>query len=435
MNLASETSCSRIDAALGDAHAVAFDRAIAMRRQSAGATEEPGCQPSSGRNLGTIVVASSGLGHVARGVEAWANDLAEALESRRASVSLCKGGGQAERSFEKLVPCWQRESTRARRLVSLLPKWLGWRVGLGSSYGIEQSTFTWNLIGHLRRTRADILHVQDPLIALHVQRARRLRLVRTKVILAHGTEEPFAFQRKITYLQHLAPWHLEEARQAGHSKPTWTAIPNFIDTQRFAPGRSGALRAELGIPTQALVVLCAAAIKREHKRVDYLLREMAHLRACRPELPVWLVVAGGWETETDEVIAVGERLLGERVRFLVRFPRARMPDLYRAADVFTLCSLKEMMPIALIEAAASGLPCLVNRHPVMEWMIGPGGRAIDMSQPEALATALANVLQDLALREMLGQAARRHCLAGFAKDVVLDRIIRYYHFVTESKLR
>ena len=32
-----------------------------------------------------------------------------------------------------------------------------------------------------------------------------------------------------------------------------------------------------------------------------------------------------------------------------------MADLYRAADLFVLCSLKEMMPIALIEAGASRL--------------------------------------------------------------------------------
>ena len=70
-----------------------------------------------------------------------------------------------------------------------------------------------------------------------MQWARRLGLVRTRTILAHGTEEPLSFQRQITYLQHLAPWHREEARAAGAWKPTWTVIPNFIDTDVFHPGR------------------------------------------------------------------------------------------------------------------------------------------------------------------------------------------------------
>ena len=62
---------------------------------------------------------------------------------------------------------------------------------------------------------------------------------------------PWTFLRQITYLQHLAPHHLEEARDAGVWRPTWTAIPNFIDTDLFRPGRWDALRADLGIPPEA----------------------------------------------------------------------------------------------------------------------------------------------------------------------------------------
>jgi glycosyltransferase involved in cell wall biosynthesis len=379
-----------------------------------------------------ITVASSGLGHVARGIEAWANDLAEALYARGEAVTLCKGGGEATKPYEKVIPCWQREAGKTRRLLEVLPRRFSWRMGLGSNYDIEQTTFTWNLIRHLRRTRADILHVQDPRIALLVQRARQCRLVRTRTILAHGTEEPFAFQKKITYLQHLAPWHLEEARQAGFWKPTWTAIPNFIDTERYSL-KGDNLRQELGIPADAQVILSVAAIKRHHKRIDHLIHEMAKLRTDHSDLPVWLIVAGGWETETDELIAEGQRLLGERVRFLVRFPRARMPDLYRTANIFTMCSLKEMMPIALLEATASGLPCVVNTHPVMQWMIGPGGKAIDMSQAGNLAATMAEMLRDAATRRAMGTAARQHCLANFAKEPVLEQILTYYEQITSAK--
>ena len=105
-----------------------------------------------------------------------------------------------------------------------------------------------------------------------------------------------------------------------------------------------------------------------------------------------------------------------------------MAELYRAADVFALTSLFEMMPIALIEAAASGLPCVVNRHPILEWMTGPGGVAVDMAAPGALAAALA----DSGRRATLGAAARAHCLANFSADAVVARILDYYQFVHES---
>jgi glycosyltransferase involved in cell wall biosynthesis len=328
-----------------------------------------------------------------------------------------------------VVPCWTREGSAARRLLRYLPKQLSWRVGLGSGYGIEQTSFALNLIRLLRRERADVLHVQDPQVAVLAQRARRLGLIRARTILAHGTEEPPAFLTKVRHLQHLAPWHLEQARAAGAWKPGWTAIPNFIDTDRFRPGRSDELRAELGIPAGAVVVLTAAAIKRHHKRIDHLLSEFARLRADAPGLPAYLVVAGGWESETDELVAEGTRALGDRVRFLVRFPRPRMADLYRAADVFTLCSAFEMMPIALVEATASGLPCAVHRHPVFEWMTGPGGVPVDMTVPGGLATALRGLLTDPGRRGEWGRAARGHCLANFSRDAVVDRIQAYYRQV------
>src|SRR5262249_3249132 len=148
-------------------------------------------------------IASSGLGHVARGIEAWADDLGAALAARGEDVTLCKGAGPANRPYEHVISCWQRDSRRTQRLLKWLPKRIFWRLGLGCAVSIEQTTFSLGLLRHLRRRRADILHVQDPHLALIVQRARQLGLVRTRTILAHGTEESTAFLRRITYLQHL----------------------------------------------------------------------------------------------------------------------------------------------------------------------------------------------------------------------------------------
>jgi glycosyltransferase involved in cell wall biosynthesis len=372
------------------------------------------------------------LGHITRGIEAWASDLGRALRERGESVLLFKGGGSAEADFERVVPCWQRRSPRTERLVPFLRRGF-WRLGIGSSYGLEQTSFTIGLLRHLRRGAIDLLHVQDPHIALLVQRARRLGVVPTRCILAHGTNEPPEFLAKITYLQHLAPHHLEHARASGLWKPTWTAIPNFIDTGLYRPGHGRSIRAELEIPERGLVVLTVAAIKRDHKRIDYLLDEFAHLLGAEPGLPLWLVVAGGRDADTDDLVRRGRAMLGDRVRFLVNHPRERMPELYRAADVFAMCSLREMMPIALIEATASGLPCLIHRYPVGEWIVGPGGQAIDMSAPGSLAWALARWLCEPGLYLRVGSEAREHCLGHFSKNRVIDQILDYYHFVVGDR--
>lgn len=383
-----------------------------------------------------IAIASSGLGHVFRGIEGWAQDLAAALYDRGEDVVLFKGGGAAELPYERVLKCLKREDDATKRLHRMLPKRLVWRVGLGSVYGIEQITFGIKLLRHLRAGAFDLLHVQDPQLAQFVQRAKSLGLVRTKVILAHGTNEPVEFLSRIEFLQHLAPWHLEETKKAGAWKPTWSAIPNFIDTASFSPSRNDAMRSELGISRDAIVILCVAAIKREHKRIDYLLAEFARLIESCPQLPVHLVVAGGAEAETDELVELGRKTLGDRFTPLVRFPRHRMAELYRAADVFTLCSLREMMPIALVEATASGLPCVVHNHPILRWIAGSGEQAvIDMSAGGALADALRELCFDSDRRAALGQLARRHCEANFGRDSVVSQIVAYYDQVAGNEIK
>src|ERR1700729_1995781 len=113
-----------------------------------------------------LCIACSGLGHVARGIESWAADLGRALAERGEAVTLCKGGGQAETAFERVIPCWQREAAQTQRLLRCLPRRGTWRFGLSSGYGIEQTTFALRMLEHLRRYRIDILHVQDPQVAL-----------------------------------------------------------------------------------------------------------------------------------------------------------------------------------------------------------------------------------------------------------------------------
>lgn len=375
-----------------------------------------------------IAVACSGLGHVARGVEAWAADLGRTLFERGYSVVLCKGGGTVEAPYQRVLPCLQRMAARTQYLAKWTKRGF-WRLYLGSAYQLEEATFTWHLLKLLRRETIDILHVQDPHIALFVQHANRLGWVPTRTVYGNTTNEPMEFLRKISYLHHVAPYHLETAREAGVWRPTWTLIPNFIDTDLFHPGRCDALRAELGIPTDAFVVLTAAAIKRDHKRVDHLIEEFSRLLNAHPDLPAWLVVAGGREPETDEVIQRGREILGDRVRFLVQFPRQRMPELYRAANLFVLCSLREMFGVVLLEAAASGLPILVHDEPVLRWVVGPGCEHVDMTQPGAVARALRTWVDDGARRQERGALARQYCQEHFSRDKVIDQILQYYRFV------
>lgn len=375
-----------------------------------------------------IAIASSGLGYILRGIEAWAQDTARALHRAGRQVTLFQGGGASgPEPWRQSLGSRSRLDSSTRAWQRVFARLGGWRYGLGSTYNIEQTAFTVKLWRRIRRDY-DIVHVQDPQVALWMDLLHRKSWSRPKAILGHGTEEPQAFLDRLSYLQHLTPWDLE-TRPTPPGQMAF-AVPNFVDTCRFHPGDKAAARQAFDLPPDAWIVLSAAAVKRHHKRVDYLIEEFAQFRAAhRPG--ALLVVAGARESQTDEVIEHGRRLLGDAVRFLVNSPRDRMPELYRSSDVFALASLYEMMPIALLEALASGLPVACNDTPILRWMAGPAGEPSDLSQPGAMAGQLAR-LSEPAAASARSAAARSHAEQNFSEPAVVGKMLAMYEAVLAS---
>lgn len=375
-----------------------------------------------------IAVASSGLGNVSRGIEIWAGDISRALAQRGHDVRLYQGGGTPP-PYGEVLPNLPRHARDNAVWGARLPKAVAWRLAMLPGYPLEQTSFSWSLLHALRRRPPDVLHVQEPLVALWMDRARRAGLIRTRTILAHGTNETGDFLARIRYLQHLSPIQLERWRAQGIWRPTWTAIGNFVDTERFRPGPAPLVREALGIPSDAMMILSLAAITREYKRVDWLLTAVAALRDRHPEVSFVLVVAGGSEPDTEDIIREGTALLGNKVRFLIRHPRELIPDLCRAADVFILPSLFEMMPIALLEAAATGLPCVTHDEPTLRWMMGGGGVLTQMNDIEATQAVLYRLLIDPEHRAAVSARARAHAIAEFSEESIVQRYMDYYHAV------
>jgi len=111
--------------------------------------------------------------------------------------------------------------------------------------------------------------------------------------------------------------------------------------------------------------------------------------------------------------------------------RNRLTTLYQAADVFALASLHEMMPIALLEALASGLPACCNATPTLSWMVGPGGHPEDIRSPGGLVHQWLQLL-DPEVRAEFSQQARAHVEATFSEAIVLEQIQAMYAAVLEG---
>ncbi len=373
-------------------------------------------------NRPRIAVMSSGLGHVARGIETWADSVATELHHRGADVTLFKGFGKADRSFERVVRCVRRKQWLAETIVRWAPRW-AWRLGMHQPYDFEQSTFGLSVLPHLIRLRYDLIHLQDPWLALILEKTRRLH--GASIILGHGTEEAPWLLRKFQHVQELSPFYLSRHGDLGDRQ--WFAVPNFVDATKFQPGDRLQARRELGLPEDALIVLSAAALNRHKKRLDWLAKEFE--TAARADQ--FLVLAGASEPETEALVKEVNGRLGARVRIFQNVPHHQMPRLYQAANVQVMPSLMEVMGISILEGMSSGLPCIGHHWGSVEWVIDSTGWIVDMERPGALASVLGSLDQEVC--EKKGLAARQRVVDCFAVKAVVDQMERMYDDVLKIR--
>jgi 1,2-diacylglycerol 3-alpha-glucosyltransferase len=380
-----------------------------------------------------IAIACCGLGHVHRGVEVWAEDLATELISRGLTVTLYKGAGPVGGSHEVVVPCVKRGSTRAKALTAF--SFPGkWRTRWASPYMYESMTFVRKLIKRLPAD-TDIVHTQDPYVASALQKACRKGSIKAKVILANGTEESCAFLSQFDYLQELDEYGIRDLAKAGFRKPGWFSIPNFVDTDRFCPvsGESEKLemRRKYGIPRNAYVVLTVGAIQRQLKRTDWLIQECGRL-PMRRDCPTCLVIVGARTHETAWLAAMARQVLSGNFRIITDVGHQHMPGIYQMSDVFAFCVTHGIYGIALAEAAATGLPCVVHDWERVKWVAGPTGVVINMKEEYQLARALER-LRDSRLRNTISETTRSWAVGNLSRKKVVDKYVEMYESVLKER--
>ena len=388
------------------------------------------------KSLRKIAIASSGLGYIRRGIETWAMDLAKALHKTGQNITLIQGG--PTENYDNDTACVNRVilnspsrfSPYVQSLVEKFQRVGGWRYGFGSEYQTEQTLFALRLWKYVR-SDFDIVHVQDPWVAALMEYLRRAKLSRPYVILGHGTEESIACLRQFQFLQHLAPCYLNDWEKHKPISQRVFAIPNFVDINQFHPGDRKTARDKWNLPQEDLIILCVAAIKSTHKRIDCLIREF-HAFTKNYTLPASLVIAGAREAETDAIISLGRDLLGNKIHFLENVTRDKIPSLYQTADIFALASLHEMMPIALLEAIASGLPIACNNTPTLDWMAGKAGNLNDISNIGALKYQFEKLISP-ETREVYSKNAKLHAENVFSEQVVIRQYLQMYESIIGEK--
>lgn len=112
-------------------------------------------------------------------------------------------------------------------------------------------------------------------------------------------------------------------------------------------------RCELGVPENATVLLSVGELNKNKNHIIGI-RAMA---LCKNENLYYLVCGQGplKDPLKKEAVKLG---VGDRVFFLGS--RNDIPEILKASDIFIFPSLREGLPVSLMEAMASGLPCIAS---------------------------------------------------------------------------
>lgn len=134
-------------------------------------------------------------------------------------------------------------------------------------------------------------------------------------------------------------------------------LPNGIDLELFAPNGQAAdeEKAARGIAADRLIIGHVARFH-EVKNHAFLLKLAAHLKERGVRFQLVLAGDGPLRGEIEEE-ARQQNLLSD-VLFLGT--EERIHELMRTFDVFVMPSLYEGLPVVLVEAQASGLPCIIS---------------------------------------------------------------------------
>jgi glycosyltransferase involved in cell wall biosynthesis len=214
---------------------------------------------------------------------------------------------------------------------------------------------------------------------------------------------------------------LAKAAELGVGADRRRYVPSGVDLRRFQRrGDPASLRHELGLPGDAHIFL-AVNLFFPAKGHSVLVEAFRRLSGRRPESYLVMTADGPLRGEiTEQVARAG---LADRVRFTGLLNHEDIPPFIAASDTLVMPSLSEGMPLAVLEAFASGKPVVGTTAGGIPELVSDEryGIVVPPSDPEAFARAMEAAMDRTWNADLLRARAEE-----FSWPAVVDKLFAVY---------
>ncbi len=321
------------------------------------------------------------MGEVQRGYERLVRDLFELVRSD-IDITLIKGSGSTMDGQERVL----RLARWARRPARLLP----FKAVAGSEYKQYKAdclACAFGLLPELIAGKYDIVHFLDLPLGYMMQRLKPMFRLKQKLLMTNGCCMVPKYFPRVDCIHEITQPSYDDALAQGACPDLVHLIPIGIHTEKFERSQTREeLRRKYQVPQDTFVILSVAAIKRVHKRTDYLIRELSQLKG---NFLFWL----DGNPEDATLIEEARAVLGEKCRVTL-VPTKDVGDLYHLADVMVHGALEEAFGLSIVEGLSTGIPVLTHCSPHFRWLTGEDAGLVDMAKPMALAQRLQSMMNE-----------------------------------------
>ena len=209
-------------------------------------------------------------------------------------------------------------------------------------------------------------------------------------------------------------------RDFGTDPRRMRVVPVGVEHEVFVPPTVPRVRGRIVATASADVPL---------KGIVPLLEAVAKLRT---ERDVELVVVGRAKEGGAAANAVERLGLEGAVRFVTGLPEAELVGVFGSAQVGVVPSLYEGFSLPAIELMSCATPLVATTAGALPEVVGDAALSVPPGDSEALAAAIARVLDDDELAARLGAAGRARVIEHFTWRSVAEQTVRWYDDFLEA---